>query len=176
MGLEKYAIEIPNMLSLLGNGSTDATIAGLDQVLPSERPPVGKTHFVFGPWSVSGFAMLGIGIWYWFAVLRRGVCLRPGRWLLWRRGRRRLPRLPRNEAGWFVTEWGRQPWLVRGYLRTSEGVTNAWHRVFFVLFTILYIVISVGLVTALIQWPRGGVQGGEGDAAKPTTEGRPDVS
>jgi len=30
-----------------------------------------------------------------------------------------------NFAGWYTTEWGRQPWLIRGILRTSDAVSNA---------------------------------------------------
>ncbi len=161
------------MLSLLGKGSTDATIAGLDQVAPNDRPPVGKTHFVFDLMVGSGFAMLGIGIWFWFAVLRsRSRVFDPGRWLLWAVTVGGFLGFLAIEAGWFVTEWGRQPWLVVGYLRTSEGVTErSGIGVFFVLFTILYIVISIGLVTALIQWPRGPHEGDE-----PVPEGTPDVA
>jgi cytochrome bd ubiquinol oxidase subunit I len=70
------------------------------------------------------------------------------------------------EAGWFVTEWGRQPWLVRGYLRTSEGVTDRGGiTVFFVLFTLLYIVITAALLVALVQWPRRGSRAGRKDAS-----------
>jgi cytochrome bd ubiquinol oxidase subunit I len=69
----KWAIEIPKALSLLGKGSPDATVTGLDALAPADRPPVGQTHFVFDVMVGSGFAMLAIAAWFWWRVLRTGA-------------------------------------------------------------------------------------------------------
>ncbi|MGH3032761.1 MAG: cytochrome ubiquinol oxidase subunit I, partial [Gaiellaceae bacterium] len=54
------------------------------------------------------------------------------------------------EAGWIVTEVGRQPWIVYGYLRTSEALTSsALVGLMFLLFTLLYLALSAVIVLAL---------------------------
>ena len=54
------------------------------------------------------------------------------------------------EAGWIATEVGRQPWIIRGYLRVSDAVTPV-SGLFgtFLAFTVLYIVLSGITVTLL---------------------------
>jgi len=54
------------------------------------------------------------------------------------------------EAGWLVTEWGRQPWVVRGYLRTAEAVTSFPYKAApFWLFTIVYVFLGVAVAYLL---------------------------
>ncbi|MCK9519843.1 MAG: cytochrome ubiquinol oxidase subunit I, partial [Dehalococcoidia bacterium] len=66
----------------------------------------------------------------------------------------------------------RQPWVVYGFMRTSEGATERdGIQVFFWLFTALYVVISVALVWTLLKWPRG-KPGGDVPAAARGREGR----
>ena len=151
----KYPIEIPKGLSFLGFGNINATVTGLDSVPPADRPNEPMTHLSFDMMVGSGFAMLFIGAWFWWAWWRRRASFVPGRWLLRAVAAGGVLGFVAIEAGWFVTELGRQPWLVHGYFRTSQGVTDRGGiEVFFALFTLLYIVISVGLVAALIRWPR----------------------
>jgi cytochrome d ubiquinol oxidase subunit I len=55
------------------------------------------------------------------------------------------------EAGWIVTEVGRQPWIVQGVMKTSEAVTPMPGLIApFVLFTLIYIVLAA-VVVALIR-------------------------
>jgi cytochrome d ubiquinol oxidase subunit I len=47
------------------------------------------------------------------------------------------------EAGWFVTEFGRQPWVARGLLRTSDAATTApGVDLQFYLFTVIYAILG----------------------------------
>jgi cytochrome d ubiquinol oxidase subunit I len=56
-----------------------------------------------------------------------------------------------TEAGWFVTEVGRQPWMIFGVLRTSEGVTPMpGLLVSFLLITLLY--CALGAVVVWLLW------------------------
>ena len=54
------------------------------------------------------------------------------------------------EAGWTVTEVGRQPWIIRGVLKTADAVTPVgglwWH---FLLFSLLYLFLGVVVVVLL---------------------------
>jgi cytochrome d ubiquinol oxidase subunit I len=174
----KFAIEIPKMLSFLGYRDFDATVTGLDAFPANDRPNETLTHLSFQAMVGSAFAMLGIAGWYWIAAWRRrSTVFRTGRWLNVAIVAGGFLGFLATQAGWFVTEVGRQPWVVRGYLRTTDAATTRdGVQIFFLLFTLLYVVISVALVVALIKWPRGGVQGGARDAANPTTEEASHVS
>jgi len=56
------------------------------------------------------------------------------------------------EAGWLVTEWGRQPWIVRGLMRTAEAVTDFPYKAApFWLFTIVYVFLGVAVVYLLAR-------------------------
>ncbi len=152
----KYPIEIPKGLSFLGYGDLNATVTGLDAFPPDQRPNEAITHLVFDVMVGSGTAMLLIGGWFWWSWWRHRTNFEPGRWLLRAVAVGGVLGYVAVEAGWFVTEFGRQPWLVRGYFLTKDGVTDRGGiQVFFILFTLLYVVISAGLVMALIRWPRG---------------------
>jgi cytochrome d ubiquinol oxidase subunit I len=60
------------------------------------------------------------------------------------------------ESGWLVTEFGRQPWIVQGYMRVAEGATpSAGIDVVFLVFLLVYIALTVGLLKMLL-WPSPG--------------------
>jgi cytochrome d ubiquinol oxidase subunit I len=145
----RYGIEIPYGLSLLAARDPSATITGLDAFPKRNRPnvPVVRNAFQF---------MVGIGtllglvtIAYWFARWRRPAWLR-GRRLLWGLVAAGPLSFACIEAGWIVTEVGRQPWIIYGFRRVSESLTgSALVGLMFVLFTLLYVALSVVTVVAL---------------------------
>jgi len=60
------------------------------------------------------------------------------------------------EAGWMVTEEGRQPWIVQGYWLTRDAVTPARGLgITFALFSVLYVFLSVTLVWLLVRIDAG---------------------
>lgn len=157
-GETRYAIEIPKALSWLGYGDFNAEVLGLNDVPEEDRPNELLTHLSFQVMVGAGFALLGIAAWYWVAWWRRRrqAGWLPGRALSWALMASGFLSFAALQAGWFVTEFGRQPWVVYGYLRTSEAVTEREGILgFFILFTLLYIVISIALVVALVKWPHG---------------------
>jgi len=136
-------LAIPDVASLLSGFSPDAVIAGLNTVPQDQQPPADVVHLAWN-------AMVGIGT----------LLLVPAAWFVlawWRR--RELPRSPwflrlasltgiaavlAMEAGWIVTEVGRQPWLVYDVLRTSDAVTQAPGIVVsLVLTSALYLVLAM---------------------------------
>lgn len=121
-GSNRYAIEIPGALSLLAAFDPHAQVTGLDRVPRDDRPPVAAVHYSFDTMVGSASAMLAIALaWAVFALRRK----RNPRWLLAAIGLAGPLAVIATEAGWFVTEFGRQPWVARGLLRTTDAVTSA---------------------------------------------------
>jgi cytochrome bd ubiquinol oxidase subunit I len=116
------AIEIPYMLSFLAKGDPHAEVTGLDHIPRDEWPPTLVCHIAFQIMVALGTLMAGIGA--SFLVVRK-----------WK------PRLLADkrvlavigltaplgfiavEAGWTVTEVGRQPWIINGIMRTADAVS-----------------------------------------------------
>ena len=144
-----YAIEIPGGLSFLAHGDRDATVTGLNDVPRENWPPVLPVHLAFQLMSAIGTFLAGVAVW--------------GAWLAWRRRvftsrpflRTLVVSTPLGfvaiEAGWMVTELGRQPWIVQGVMRTSEAVTPMPGLVAsLAAVTAVYIALAV-IVAALIR-------------------------
>jgi cytochrome bd ubiquinol oxidase subunit I len=112
---------VPDVLSFLTYGNFHATVRGLNDYPRELRPPVQITYYAYhimvGLGTIFiGVLLLGVLLW-WRRLLVRS------RWFLWIL----LTQLPfpyiATEAGWTVTEVGRQPWLVYGLLQTAQGAS-----------------------------------------------------
>jgi cytochrome d ubiquinol oxidase subunit I len=152
-GKVRFGIEIPYGLSLLVAHDPNAEIKGLDEFAPNERPNVLTTHLAFQVMVGCGFTLIGLGLWFWWARWRRWD--RDNRWLL----RVLVIGAPLGflalEAGWMVTELGRQPWTVYGVMRTAEAVTPVVDvPSSLLLFTALYLGLAVALVVLLLRLGR----------------------
>jgi cytochrome d ubiquinol oxidase subunit I len=119
----RYAIEIPDLGSLILTHDIDGEVKGLKDFPADQRPPVAIPFFAFRIMVGCAVAMLAV------------VAL--GGWLRWR-GELKLTPPPlflllcqiatpigfiAVIAGWVVTEVGRQPWTVYGLLRTADSVS-----------------------------------------------------
>jgi cytochrome d ubiquinol oxidase subunit I len=145
----KGAIGIPGLDSLLVGFNTDTKVTGIEQIPPDERPPANTLlHLSFDAMVGIGTALLALGVWL-------GI-------VWWRR--RDIPRTPwflRAVAvsgaaailalwfGWIVTEVGRQPWIVQGFMRTSEAVTQA-KGVWFVFAAVVLLYAGLGAGAVLV--------------------------
>jgi cytochrome d ubiquinol oxidase subunit I len=148
----RYALEIPGALSLLAANDVDAVVVGLDRFPRDEWPNVLVTHLAFQIMVGTGVLMLGVVVWYWFTRWRRrhdhestlSSSLLTGLVFCAPLGFIAL------EAGWVVTEAGRQPWVIYRIMRTAEAVTpvaEVWGSL--ALFTVLYAGLLVILVSFL---------------------------
>lgn len=150
----RWALEIPFGLSLLAFHDPHAEVKGLDIAPRNEWPPVPIVHLAFD-------TMVGLGTTMALVALCAG-------WITWRRGdvvaHRGLLRalvlvtpfgFIATEAGWIVTEVGRQPWVVQGLMRTSDAVTPMPGLIVpMLLFTLLYIGLAAIVVTLIASLVR----------------------
>lgn len=115
-------IRIPGLASMLSGFSTDTEIQGLDTVPAEDRPPVTIVHWAFDVMVGIGTALLGLAVWFGVFWWRRRRL--PGTdWFLRAVAVSGVAAVVATWAGWVVTEVGRQPWVVHGYLRTEDAVT-----------------------------------------------------
>jgi cytochrome d ubiquinol oxidase subunit I len=116
------AIEVPGGLSFLGFGDFHHVVKGLDEFPRPLWPPVRRTHLAFQAMVGTGTALALLAVVTVILYVRRRALptARPFLWAVALAGPLGFVAL---EAGWLVTEWGRQPWIVRGLMRTAQAVT-----------------------------------------------------
>ncbi len=146
-----YSVKIPKLLSLMTYHDPNAEVRGLESFPRDDWPNPVVVHLSFQ-------VMIGCGV---FMVIVCGIALV----LWWKR-----KALPTNqpllrafvvmapmgfiavEAGWFVTEVGRQPWIIYRVMRTADAVTPMpWLVVPFLTFSAIYLFLAV-IVTMLLWW------------------------
>lgn len=138
-----YALRIPNMLSFLAHGDFNAEVIGLDQFPEDEWPPVLITHVAFQIMVASGFVMMFVGLIYFYLYWRKKEKLQ-SRWFLWLVGLCTPLGFIAVEAGWTVTEVGRQPWIIYGIMKTEEAVSSMPGLQYpFYIFTTVYLILTV---------------------------------
>jgi cytochrome d ubiquinol oxidase subunit I len=143
-----FAIGIPSMLSFLAHGNFSAEVKGLDTVPEADWPPVPIVHYAFQVMVGCGVIMILVSLLFFIALLKKKWFYSV--WLL----KVFVFALPLGflavEAGWTVTEVGRQPWIIQGVMRTADAVTPMpgilWS---FYLFTAVYISLSIAVIFLL---------------------------
>jgi len=146
-----YAIEIPGGMSFLAFGDLDHPVQGLEEFPRSSWPPVRRTHLAFQAMVGSGTALAGLGALTALLWLRRRK-LPEARRFLWAWALAGPLGFVALEAGWLVTEWGRQPFVVRGLMRTAEAVTPFRPlAVPFVTFALIYLLLGAIVVYLLFR-------------------------
>ncbi|MCC6233578.1 MAG: cytochrome ubiquinol oxidase subunit I [Verrucomicrobiales bacterium] len=128
--------KIPGLLSLLAHRDPRAEVIGLDRFPRDEWPPLVVTHVAFQIMVAIGSLLALLGACHLW--LRRRAAF--PRWYLWTLVGAAPLGLIAMEAGWVVTEVGRQPWIIYGILKTKDAVTPVPGMVYhFWLFLILYL-------------------------------------
>ncbi|WP_413668045.1 cytochrome ubiquinol oxidase subunit I [Mucilaginibacter sp. Mucisp86] len=144
-----YGIEIPGLLSFLVHDNFKTPVNGLDKIPVKNQPPVAVTHYAFQIMVGIGVLMMLIGIIYFYELWKKkDLISKP--WFL----KTFIWATPLGfialEAGWTVTEVGRQPWIIQGVMRTSEAVTPMpGIQYSFYLFSFIYFTLSVAVIFLL---------------------------
>ena len=162
----KYAIEIPKLASLILTHDLDGELQGLND-FPNEHPPVAPVFFSFRVMVGLGFTMLLVAWWCTFTLVKKRsmstlqlvtlISMTFAGWIA-------------TLAGWYVTEIGRQPYLVSGVLKTADAVTTiASENVLltFVLYMTMYIVLLIVYVRTLFLMAKRAVKIEEYDLSPP---------
>lgn len=145
-----YALEIPAALSILAFADPDAEVKGLDAFPEGDWPPVAITHVAFQIMVGLGSAMAFACAWVAFLWLRKRE-VADSRLLLGLLALLTPAGFIAVEAGWVVTEVGRQPWIVQGIMRTADAVTPMPGLVVpLVTFTLLY--LFLGVIVVWLLW------------------------
>ena len=132
----KWGIGLPGMLSVLAHRDPTAEVTGLDRVPRENWPPVLIVHLAFQVMVALGMLMALLGVLF-FCYRKKD---RFPHWFLWSLALATPLGMVAIEAGWIVTEVGRQPWIIYGVMRTADAVTPVPGMVYhFVLFLILYL-------------------------------------
>jgi cytochrome bd ubiquinol oxidase subunit I len=147
----RYGIHIPKLLSFLAHGDFDAEVIGLDQFPPENWPPVIVTHIAFQIMVGIGTFLALLGLFSLYALWKKSIWLR----------RRRALQLfaactPLGfvaiEAGWTVTEVGRQPWIIYGIMKTKDALTPMPGLVYpMVLFTGVYLLLAFVVTWLMVR-------------------------
>jgi cytochrome d ubiquinol oxidase subunit I len=142
------ALRIPAGLSLLVGRDPATVVTGLNDFPEDERPPVGITHVAFQVMVGCGLVMVALAIAYAWRR-RRGPI--DDDWLLLRAIVVAAPLgYIALEAGWIVTEVGRQPWMIYGIMRTEDGVTPVGEVPYTLFgFSLLYLALGSALAWLL---------------------------
>jgi len=142
-----WEIKVPYMLSILSTHSLKGRVIGLRDFPIEDQPPVAPPFYAFRVMVLLGFFMLFLvlwAVWQWFRARLR-VESAPKDKVFWNFWLYAIPAgFLATECGWIVREVGRQPWVVYGIMRTSEGVSSvnaATAATSLTLFIIIYLTL-----------------------------------
>lgn len=158
-------IEVPHLLSILATGTWDGKVVGLNELQQQSVEQYGAGNYVPNVfvqyWGMRVMAYLGTLV-FLFAL-----------WGAWLALRRKLPTSRAflfiatwavpvpfiiNTAGWFLTENGRQPWIVQGLMKTSDGASTTVSAteliISLVAFFLVYIVLAILDLVLMLRFGR----------------------
>lgn len=140
-------ISIPNLLSILAGNSPSTVVEGLEQTPANKRPPL-YVHVLFD------IKMLLVGllgaITFGYLALRRWKPAWANKTsVLAAVGVSGLIGITIIELGWMLTEIGRQPWAVRGYVTVAQAVTTRDTRLLGLIFPLAYVALFTVTILAL---------------------------
>ncbi|MGC6430502.1 MAG: cytochrome ubiquinol oxidase subunit I [Jejuia sp.] len=145
-----YKIEIPNALSFLAFGDFDAEVKGLNDFPEDIIPNVAITHYAFQIMVGIGTLLLLVGLLFFISLKKKQWWQNHKFWLLF------VALAPTGfialEAGWIVTEVGRQPWIIHNIMKTKDAVTPMPGMVFsFYMYVVLYSILTTAVTWLMLR-------------------------
>jgi len=153
-GTVSGGIAIPGLASILSDPATGTSteVEGLDAFPKGSRPTTREVNTVHLAWDVMvglATALFLLALWYAaYWVFRRDL---PKTKWFWRAAALAgVASVVAMEAGWVVTEVGRQPWIVFDYMKVKDAATgNEGVWVTFLVIAVIYAVVAVSLILIL---------------------------
>ncbi len=148
-----YAIGIPKLASLILTHEFDGEIKGLNEFI-GKHPPVAPVFWAFRIMVGVGMLMLAVSWLSAWQLKRKGE---PARWLTAVLIGMTFAGWVATVAGWYVTEIGRQPYLVYGVLTTIEAassVPTAMILSTFIMYLLLYVALAIAYVSVVFYLAR----------------------
>ncbi len=149
------ALPVPSMLSILAYNDPSAEVLGLNDIPEQDRPPVVLTFLAFRAMVGLGTLFIGLALLAW--LFRNRLETVP--WFL----KIMVLAIPlpylAHQAGWIVTEVGRQPWIVYGLMRTADGVspvTTAQVAMSLTALVLMYLLLGAVDIFLLFKYARKG--------------------
>ena len=162
----RFALEIPKLASLILTHDLNGELKGLNE-FPGAHPPVAPVFYSFRVMVGIGVLMLAVAWWCSLRLYRKGelsplqykvlIGMSFSGWIA-------------TLAGWYVTEIGRQPYLVYGVLKTSDAVTTvATEQVALtlIMYLALYVVLLLAYVKTLFWLAKRAIEVEEYDLSLP---------
>ncbi|MFP2996321.1 cytochrome ubiquinol oxidase subunit I [Spongiivirga sp. MCCC 1A20706] len=146
-----YKIEIPKALSFLAFGDFNAVVKGLNDFPEDEIPNVAITHYAFQIMVGLGTILALAGVLFFIGMYKKKNWFAKSKfWLLF------VLLAPAGfialEAGWIVTEVGRQPWIIHGVMKTKDAVTPVpGIIVSFYMYLCLYVTLAIAVSWLMIR-------------------------
>ena len=132
---------------------------GLNEYPRDEWPPVVPVHISFQVMVAAGFAMTFVALWAAWEQWR-SPSIADSRVFLWAVTASAPLGFIAIEAGWFVTELGRQPWIIQGVMRTADAVTPMPGLIVpSIAITLLYLFLGAIVAMLLVRQVREGPGG-----------------
>ena len=160
-----YAIQIPGLASLVLTHHFDGEVQGLNEF--DIHPPVAPLFWGFRIMVGLGLLMLAVSWVGSYMLLRKGEI---HEYLAYILVAMTLSGCIATISGWYVTEIGRQPWLVQGVLKTYDAlgpVTGGMVLSTLIVYLAIYVFLAIAYVTAIFYMAR---RAGLGDRRDPETQ------
>jgi cytochrome bd ubiquinol oxidase subunit I len=146
-----FAIKLPYLLSFLAHGDFQAEVKGLEEFPKEDWPPLLIVHGAFQIMVGAGSALAALGLAFLFFTWKKPSWLIHPRFLLLAALSTPLGFIA-LEAGWVVTEVGRQPWIIYGIMRTRDALTPMPGLVYpFLIFSAVYFFLAVVVSWLLLR-------------------------
>ncbi|MGV1007518.1 MAG: cytochrome ubiquinol oxidase subunit I [Dermatophilaceae bacterium] len=153
-GTVSGGVPIPGMASWLSDPSTgkQTVVQGLDAVPADDRPTTRATNSVHLAWDIMvglGTVLFLLAVWYGASWLFRRR-MPTSRWFLRMAACSGVLAIVTMEAGWIVTEVGRQPWIVYNDMRVADAATgNEGVLITFLAIVLLYLTLATTTILVL---------------------------
>ncbi|WP_339857773.1 cytochrome ubiquinol oxidase subunit I [Pseudohongiella acticola] len=145
----RFALEIPFAASWILTGDLNGEVLGLNE-FPDQHPPVALVFWSFRIMVGMGLLMILVSWWAGWELFKRKQ--KPSTWLINAASWMAFSGWVAVLAGWYVTEIGRQPWIVYGLLSSAEVVADHGSGILLSTFTAyiaLYLFILLSYVATL---------------------------